>query len=363
MTIKGDQLHYDLTGSHPADRQLHQRRLRRDASPAWSPARRRSSRTCRSTPASTGRVEVDLGPEGTVVNAPWPIAVTGFCSGPYEKIMNAIFELWSKIMPERALACSFNLEYLLVGGRDARRETARSSCGTTGWSAAGAAATARTARTAPAPVFGVGLAVQPVEGQERLPGPHHRPRDLHRLRRPRDDSAAAAASRRAGADRRRTARSCPTCCDRARSITWGIEGGLPSIPHGVWLNRGERGGAVPRRRLLRMCRSGPATCSPGRPRAAAASATRSSATRRSCSRTSPTATSRSSAPRKDYGVVVDEVDAELAEYEVDARGDRGERAAIARERARLARRGRRGGRRSATAPASSTSSTSSAATA
>ena len=28
------------------------------------------------------------------------------------------------------------------------------------------------------------------------------------------------------------------CCDRARSITWGIEGGLPSIPQGVWLNRG-----------------------------------------------------------------------------------------------------------------------------
>ncbi len=28
------------------------------------------------------------------------------------------------------------------------------------------------------------------------------------------------------------------CCDRSRSITWGIEGGLPSIPHGVWLNQG-----------------------------------------------------------------------------------------------------------------------------
>jgi N-methylhydantoinase B len=27
------------------------------------------------------------------------------------------------------------------------------------------------------------------------------------------------------------------CCDRARSVTWGIGGGLPSIPHGVWLNR------------------------------------------------------------------------------------------------------------------------------
>ena len=27
------------------------------------------------------------------------------------------------------------------------------------------------------------------------------------------------------------------CCDRARSITWGIQGGLPSMPHGVWLTR------------------------------------------------------------------------------------------------------------------------------
>jgi N-methylhydantoinase B len=27
-------------------------------------------------------------------------------------------------------------------------------------------------------------------------------------------------------------------CDRARSITWGINGGLPSFPHGVWLRRG-----------------------------------------------------------------------------------------------------------------------------
>jgi N-methylhydantoinase B len=25
------------------------------------------------------------------------------------------------------------------------------------------------------------------------------------------------------------------CCDRGRSVTWGINGGLPSVPHGVWL--------------------------------------------------------------------------------------------------------------------------------
>src|SRR5699024_12089508 len=28
------------------------------------------------------------------------------------------------------------------------------------------------------------------------------------------------------------------CCDRSRSVTWGIYGGLPSIPHGNWLNPG-----------------------------------------------------------------------------------------------------------------------------
>lgn len=28
------------------------------------------------------------------------------------------------------------------------------------------------------------------------------------------------------------------CCDRARSVTSGLSGGLPSIPHGVWLNPG-----------------------------------------------------------------------------------------------------------------------------
>ena len=59
-----------------------------------------------------------------MVNAGWPVAVTGSVSGAYEKIMNAVFELWSQVMPERAMACCFNLEYLLVGGRDARTRTA-----------------------------------------------------------------------------------------------------------------------------------------------------------------------------------------------------------------------------------------------
>jgi N-methylhydantoinase B len=31
------------------------------------------------------------------------------------------------------------------------------------------------------------------------------------------------------------------CCDRSRSITWGINVGLPSTPHGVWVNKGTPG--------------------------------------------------------------------------------------------------------------------------
>jgi N-methylhydantoinase B len=113
-------------------------------------------------------VSVDLGPPGTVVNAEWPVAVTGFCSGPYEKIMNSIFELWSELVPERAIACSFNLEYLLVGGRDLRRRE-RPIFMWYDWMVGGwGGRNGKDGSTATAPIFGVGLAVQPLEGQERL---------------------------------------------------------------------------------------------------------------------------------------------------------------------------------------------------
>ena len=58
------------------------------------------------------------------------------------------------------------------------------------------------------------------------------------------------------------------CCDRARSVTWGIKGGLPSIPHGVWLNaaRATSGSSA---RSSPTSRSARATPSPGRRPAAA----------------------------------------------------------------------------------------------
>lgn len=87
--------------------------------------------------------------------------------------MNAVFELWSKLMEDRAIACSFNLEYLLVGGWDTREAQGKEDKGDFfmwyDWMAGGwGGRTDRDGSSATAPVFGPGLAVQPVEGQERL---------------------------------------------------------------------------------------------------------------------------------------------------------------------------------------------------
>jgi N-methylhydantoinase B len=91
---------------------------------------------------------------------------------------------------------------------------------------------------ATAPVFGVGLAVQPLEGQEVLspilttghefvmdsggPGRHRGGLGVEKGAVVLEASDATVSY----------------VCDRARSITWGLSGGLPSIPHGVWLNKG-----------------------------------------------------------------------------------------------------------------------------
>ncbi len=97
--------------------------------------------------------------------------------------------------------------------------------------------TDRDGSSATAPVFGPGLAVQPVEGQERLSPvitSHHTLIT---------DSAGPGKYRGGlGVSKGGVLTDCADtvmsyCCDRSRSVTWGIEGGLPSIPQGVWLNR------------------------------------------------------------------------------------------------------------------------------
>lgn len=237
MTIEGDTIHYDLNGSAPAVDTF----LNSGYGATFSALYAGTKTFFPEIPLNSGfyrAVLGDLGPEGTVVNAGWPVAVTGFCSGVYEKLMNGIVEIWSEIVPDRAMACSFNLEYLLVGGRDSRSEEKPFFMWYDWMSGGWGGRRGKDGSNCTAPTFGPGLATQSMEGQERLTPV------ITAWNRLVTDSGGPGRFRgglgveKGGliTDAEKTVMS--YCCDRARSVTWGIEGGLPSIPQGVWLNKG-----------------------------------------------------------------------------------------------------------------------------
>jgi N-methylhydantoinase B len=226
--------------------------------------------------------------------------------------MNAGFEPWSQLMPERAMACCFNLEYLLVGGRDARLED-RPFFMWYDWMAGGwGGRNGRDGQDCTSPVFGVGLAVQPFEGQERLTPVVT---SLHEII---PDSGGPGEFRggcgvRKGGTLTQVENAVMSyCCDRARSVTWGIAGGLPSLPHGVWLNDerflGANFSGVPVKEGDRFVRPSAGGGGLGDP------------LRRSVEAVlEDVADGYVTIERAalDYGVVVEEVDAELASYRVD----------------------------------------------
>jgi N-methylhydantoinase B len=234
MTISDEGIHYDLSGSHPYIGCF----LNSGEGASNSAIIAGTKTFFPDIPLNEGfyRVVTSYLPENSVVNAPWPIAVTGFCSGAYEKIMNAIFELWSQVMPERALACCFNLEYLLIGGWD-KRFGGTNYFMWYDWMAGGhGGRNGKDGSNATAPLFGVGLSIQPCEGQERLTPVLT---TIHSIK---TDSGGPGQYRGGcGVEKGGVLTNCENsvmsyCCDRARSVTWGILGGLPSIPHGVRLN-------------------------------------------------------------------------------------------------------------------------------
>ena len=330
LEIEGDQIRYDLSGSHPAVGTF----LNAGFGSAMSGVAGGTKTFFPDVPLNSGfyrAVDIHLGPEGSVVNAPWPVAVTGFCSGPYEKIMNAIFEIWSEIMPERAIACSFNLEYLLVGGRDARSAD-RPFFMWYDWMVGGwGGRNGKDGSNCTSPVFGVGLAVQPLEGQERLSPVLTSGHEIL------PDSGGPGRYRGGcGVEKGGTLTQAEDtvvsyCCDRARSITWGINGGLPSLPHGVWLNKGsgeERFlGAifsnVPLREGDFFTRPSAGGGGFGDP------LDRDPAEVREDVADGYVSVERA---LKDYGVAIVEVDADLSDYEVDADATERERARIRAER-------------------------------
>ncbi|TWJ19861.1 hydantoinase B/oxoprolinase family protein [Geobacter argillaceus] len=236
MTIEEDRVFYDFTGTHASIGCF----LNSTYSASFSGVVAGTKTFFPELPLNSGFyriIDVHF-PEGSVVNAPWPVAVAGYCSGSYEKIMNAIFALWSNIIPERALACSFNLEYLLVGGWDGRDKSNRRYFMNYDWMAGGwGGRNGRDGSNATSPVFGVGLAIQSVEAQERLSPVLT---SEHQI----ETDSGGPGKYRGGCGVRRGGKLTKVekavmsyCCDRSRSVTWGIWGGLPSRPHGVSLLR------------------------------------------------------------------------------------------------------------------------------
>jgi len=332
LAIEGDQIYYDLTGSHAAVGSF----LNSGFGASFSGLIAGTKTFFPDIPLNSGFYRVisyDLGPIGTVVNAAWPTAVTGYCSGPYEKIMNACFEMWSQIMPERAIAGSFNLEYLLVGGRDLRSPDSPYFMWYD-WMAGGwGGRNGKDGSTATAPIFGVGLATQPVEGQERLcpvlTSQHAIITDSGGPGRWRGGCGLEKGGTLTDAGRTVMSYS----CDRARSVTWGANGGLPSIPHGVWLNPGQDG----ERFVGAVFSNVPVVAGDTFTRPSAGGGGFGDPLERD-----PEAVLEDvidgyvslERARVDYGVVVEEVDAELSEYRLDLSATEAERASI-----RAARRG------------------------
>jgi N-methylhydantoinase B len=330
MTIEGDQIEYDLSGSHPAVGTF----LNGSYGSTFSGVVTGSKMFFPEFPLNSGfyrALSVDLGPEGSVVNAGWPLAVTGFCSGSYGKVVNMTMELWSQVLPERAIACCPDIEYLLVGGRDTRHAD-RPIFMWYDWMVNGwGGRNGKDGSNVTASIFGVGEAVQPLEGQERLTpvvtSEHSILPDSGGPGLFRGGCGARKGGTITGADR--TVMS--YCCDRARSITWGIKGGLPSIPQGVRLTRArgetEYLGAIfsnvsvdPDDFFVRPSAGGggygdPLERDPERVRDDVADGY--------------VTLERA---RKDYGVVLRELDDDLGEYEVLVEETRRERAWIAEHR-------------------------------
>lgn len=237
MTIDDDQILYDLTGTHETISCF----LNATLGSALSGIYAGTKTFFPDTPLNSGfyRVVKAHVPENSVVNAKYPAPVAGFCSGAYEKIMNSCFELWSYVMPERALACSFNLEYLLIGGWDKRKADKESYFMWYDWMAGGhGGRTNKDGANTMSPVFGMGLSVQPCEGQERLTPVVTTKHEIITDSGGPGEFRGGCGVEKGGVLTQVGDSVMSVCCDRSRSVTWGIKGGLPSIPHGNWLNPG-----------------------------------------------------------------------------------------------------------------------------
>jgi N-methylhydantoinase B len=238
MTIKGDRIVYDFEGSHPTISSIYN-----SAHGATFSAVVAGMKTFfPDLPLNSGfyrMVEVKA-PKNSVVSAEWPVAVTGFLM-PFEKIMNAIFEMWSQIMPERAIACAFNLEYLLAGGNDLRKPE-KPIYMFYEWLPGGwGGRNGKDGSDVTTACFGTGLMSQPSEGNERV-----NPTRADEFQIKQDSPGPGKWRGGAGVIKGSTLLEAENTvisyiCDRERAVVWGVEGGLPSMPHGLMIEHADTG--------------------------------------------------------------------------------------------------------------------------
>lgn len=314
MTIKGDRITYDFEGSHPTISSIYN-----SAPGATFSAVVAGMKTFfPDLPLNSGFYRmIDIkAPENSVVSAGWPVAVTGFLM-PFEKIMNAIFEMWSQIMPEKSIACAFNLEYLLAGGRDLRSPD-KPIFMFYEWLPGGwGGRNGKDGSDVTTACFGTGLMSQPNEGNERV-NPT-RTVEFQILR-----DSAGPGKWRGGAGVQKTSILLESenavmsyICDRERAVVWGIEGGLPSMPHGLSIRRS---GEKEAKWLGSVFSDYPVYTGDEFARPTAGGGGYGDPLERDpqavCDDVASDYVSIERAA-KDYGVVVTEIDADLCEFEVD----------------------------------------------
>lgn len=325
LTIKGDRAIYDFTGSHPCIGSIYNSAF----GATFSAVAAGMKTFFPDLPLNSGfyrPIEV-IAPEDTVVNARWPIAVTGFLM-PFEKIMNSIYEIWSQIMPERSIACAFNLEYLLTGGRDLR-SPAKPIFMFYDWLPGGwGGRNGRDGCNVTTACFGTGLQSQPVEGQERVS-----PILTNEYQILTDSPGPGKWRGGAGVRKTSTLREADRTvisyiCDRERAVVWGINGGLPSMPHGLSLHRA---GVAADEWLGSVFSDVPLGSGDIFTRPTAGGGGYGDPLERDPEKVREDVADdyvSLERARKDYGVVLCVVDADLAEYEVDAAATEAERTRI-----------------------------------
>ena len=326
LIIKGDEVTYDFSGSHGTIATLYNSAY----GGTFSAVVAGMKTYFPDLPLNSGfyRPINIIAPENSIVDARWPVAVSGFLM-PFEKIVNSIFEMWSDIVPERGMACAFNLEYLLLGGRDLRTEERRIFMFYDWLPGGWGGRNGKDGCNVTTACFGTGLMTQPVEGQERLCPVMA---DHHQIL----ADSPGPGKYRGGAGVLKTGlvgeaedTVISYICDRERSVVWGIKGGLPSMPHGLWIRRK---GQDNREWFGSMISDEPIGTGDVFGRATAGGGGMGDPLERE-----PEAVMRDveddyvtlERAKKDYGVVLDVIDVDLAKFEVNREATKAARAEIA----------------------------------